>query len=411
VSLDCGVWRYHPVLKTFEAVAHGTTNPWGMDWDDHGEIFVTNCVIKHAFHFVPGGHYVRMYGQDVNPHVYGLMESCADHIHWGGGDWTSSRGGKGKHDAAGGGHAHAGAMFYLGDTWPKEYRNRLMTCNIHGNRVNVDRLERSGSGYVLKHCDDFLNANDPWFRGLTLKLAPDGGVFVSDWHDTGECHNYDKTHPSGRIYKIDYGRPKAVKPDFEKMSDAELVKLQGHKNEWWVRNARRVLQERAVAKKLGEVAPALWKLVQTEKEDTRRLRALWSLYSVGGADESKLLSLLSDDSDRLRVWAIRLLVDHKSASKTAVEKLTALAKVEKSAMVRLALASALQRLDHKDRWVIAESLASRSEDAGDPNLPLMIWYGIEAAVPGDAEKAAALLSKAKIPVVRRNLARRLAALE
>ena len=89
--INCGVWRYHPTRKVFEAVAHGTTNPWGLDWDEYGEMFITNCVIEHLFHVVPGGHYERMYGQDVNPHVYGLMESCADHMHWAGGDWTSSR--------------------------------------------------------------------------------------------------------------------------------------------------------------------------------------------------------------------------------------------------------------------------------------------------------------------------------
>ena len=106
--MDCGVWRYHPQSKKFEAIAHGTTNPWGLDWDEHGEMFITNCVLKHIFHIVPGGHYVRMYGQDVNPHTYSLMESCADHIHWGGGAWTTSRNGKGEHSRAGGGHAHAG---------------------------------------------------------------------------------------------------------------------------------------------------------------------------------------------------------------------------------------------------------------------------------------------------------------
>ena len=89
--LDCGVWRYHPTRKVFEAVAHGTTNPFGLDWDDYGEMFITNCVIDHLFHFVPGGHYERMYGQDANPYVYGLMKSCVDYKHWAGGDWTSSR--------------------------------------------------------------------------------------------------------------------------------------------------------------------------------------------------------------------------------------------------------------------------------------------------------------------------------
>ena len=59
--------------KTSRPFARGTTNPWGLDFDDHGEVFITNCVIKHLFHVVPGAHFQRMYGQDLNPHVYDLM--------------------------------------------------------------------------------------------------------------------------------------------------------------------------------------------------------------------------------------------------------------------------------------------------------------------------------------------------
>ena len=55
--MNCGVWRYHPILKKFEAFAHGTTNPWGLDFDDYGEMFITNCVIKHLCHVVPGAHF------------------------------------------------------------------------------------------------------------------------------------------------------------------------------------------------------------------------------------------------------------------------------------------------------------------------------------------------------------------
>src|SRR5690606_32751080 len=144
----------------FEVVAWGTTNPWGLDFDDYGEAFITNCVIEHLWHVVPGGHYKRMFGQDLNPYAYGLMEACSDHLHWGGGPWQSSRGGQGEHSRAGGGHAHSGAMIYLGDQWPAEYRNSAFACNIHGNRVNHDRLHRHGSGYVAKHAPDFLFAND-----------------------------------------------------------------------------------------------------------------------------------------------------------------------------------------------------------------------------------------------------------
>ena len=99
VEINCGVWRWHPTKKIFDVVAHGTTNPWGLDFDEYGQMFITNCVIKHLFHVVPGGHYERMFGNDVNPYSYGLMQGCADHIHWAEGTkWTDSRGGKGAAD-------------------------------------------------------------------------------------------------------------------------------------------------------------------------------------------------------------------------------------------------------------------------------------------------------------------------
>jgi putative membrane-bound dehydrogenase-like protein len=414
VAINCGVWRYHPVKQTVEAFAHGTTNPWGLDFDDYGEMFITNCVIKHLFHVVPGAHFKRMFGQDLNPYCYGLMESCADHIHWGGGDWTSSRGGKGSHDAPGGGHAHAGAMVYLGNNWPDAYRNHIFMCNIHGNRVNRDVLERHGSGYVAHHGKDFLMAHDSWFRGVGLLYGPDGGVFVSDWHDTGECHNYDKVHPSGRIYRVTYGKPDPVTVDLARLSDEDLVRLQLHKNDWWVRHARRLLQEWAGR---GEVTPPLHKTVRPqllrmlkeEKDVPRKLRALWALHAIGPLDEKTLLGLLDSPHEAVRGWGVRLLVEDKRISDAAATRFAELARRDRSASVRLALASALQRLPLAQRWAITEGLAGHAEDAADDNLPLMIWYGVEPLVPADPDRAAKLLARCRIPLVRQYIARCIAA--
>ncbi|HEX5272963.1 MAG TPA: PVC-type heme-binding CxxCH protein, partial [Gemmataceae bacterium] len=71
IAFNCGVWRYHPTRDVFEPFAWGTTNPWGLDFDERGEAFITNCVIEHLFHMIPGAHFKRMYGQDLDPHVYG----------------------------------------------------------------------------------------------------------------------------------------------------------------------------------------------------------------------------------------------------------------------------------------------------------------------------------------------------
>ncbi|HEY7315439.1 MAG TPA: PVC-type heme-binding CxxCH protein [Gemmataceae bacterium] len=410
VPLNCGVWRYHPIKETVEAFAWGTTNPWGLDFDDYGEMFITNCVIKHLFHVVPGAHFIRMFGQDLNPNCYGLMPSCADHIHWGGGDWTSSRGGKGTHDAPGGGHAHAGAMVYLGDNWPDEYRNHILMCNLHGNRVNHDVLQRHGSGYVAHHGKDFLMANDSWFRGLSLVCGPDGGVFVSDWHDTGECHDYDRVEPCGRIFKVTFGKPALINPDLSALSDLQLVRLQLHKNDWWVRHARRLLQERAHAGKLDKnVRRVLREMLDKQPEVTRKLRALWALHVTGPLDEKTLLGLLDSKDEEIRRWSVRLMVEDNRISEEATKRLAELGRTDKASSVRLALASALQRLPHSGRWAIAEALAGHAEDATDDNLPLMIWYGIEPLVSDDPGRAAKLLVKCKIPLVRQYIARRIAA--
>jgi putative membrane-bound dehydrogenase-like protein len=407
VAINCGVWRFHPTSHAFEVVASGTTNPWGLDFDDVGEMFITNCVIAHVFHVVPGAHYKRMYGQDLNPNVYALMQTCADHLHWGGGDWTESRGNQPRHSEAGGGHAHVGAMIYLGDNWPNRYRDTLFTCNLHGLRVNNDTLVHSGSGYVAKHGKDLLFSEDQWFRGLALKYGPDGGVFLSDWSDTGECHDYEDIHrESGRIFEVTYGDVAKREPfDVAKMSDAELVKLQLHRNEWFVRHARRVLQERAENGLLSATTPGLLReMIAGETNVPKKLRVVWAAYAVHALDAVQHAELKSPD-EYVRAWAIRLGVESR---KVSVESLESMAASDPSPVVRLHLASALQRLQLSQRWRIAEALAGHVEDAADANIPLMIWYGIEPAVKDDPDRALRLIEHCKIPVVREFVARRLA---
>ena len=411
--INCGVWRYHPTKRQFEVFASGTTNPWGLDFDDRGQMFITNCVIKHLFHVVQGAHFQRMFGQDLNPNVYGLIESCADHIHWAGGDWTTSRGGYGAHSEAGGGHAHAGCMVYLGDNWPESYRNGVFMCNIHGSRVNHDILERKGSGYVAHHGKDFLFANDPWFRGLDLHYGPDGGVFVMDWCDTGECHNYtsiDQTN--GRIYKVTYGNAPLADVshlDLAKMSDAELVHLQLHRNEWFARHARRVLQERSATGSVSAASkPALWKILSDETDVLHRLRALWTLHAIGGLAAADELKLLSDAEPSVRAWTVQLAMEKQSPSVALLGKLAEMARTETSPVVRLYLASALQRIAVQDRGAIAAALAGHAGDASDSNIPLMIWYGMEPIAGADISGALSMLPQARIPVLREFMARRTA---
>src|SRR5262245_51293167 len=237
VPVRGGLWRYHPLRRRFETLAHGTTNPWGHDWNALGEAFFINTVNGHLWHLIPGAHYVRPHTIEPNPRAYALIDQHADHWHW---DQSQPLilGAPGADDSRrGGGHAHVGLTIYLADQWPDAYRGKLLTLNFHGRRVNVERLERAGSGYVGRHEPDSLFAADPWFRGIDLAYGPDGGVFLLDWSDTGDCHDHDGVHrTSGRIYKAIYGEPRRVAiSDLATLDEDRLVALHRHPNEWFVR--------------------------------------------------------------------------------------------------------------------------------------------------------------------------------
>ena len=151
--MNAAYWRYHPVRHQFEIFAWGSSNPWGIDFNDYGQAFATACVIPHLYHVIQGARYQRQAGQHFGSHTYDDIKTIADHAHYAGdiGDhawWGHENPIQSDTSDAGGGHAHCGAMVYLGDNWPDRYRNSIFMNNIHGNRVNMDRLVRKGSGYL-----------------------------------------------------------------------------------------------------------------------------------------------------------------------------------------------------------------------------------------------------------------------
>jgi len=411
IHFDGGVYRYHPTRHIFEPFADGTTNPWGVAFDDYGQAFISNCVNPHLYHAIQGGHYEPWRGRKSSRYAYQRLPTIADHLHWKDGkSGDKKRGFLPKLRTTGGGHAHCGILVYLGDNWPDRYRNTAFMCNVHGRRINNDGLTRKGSSYTAGHRDDVFIARDPWFKGVTLRTGPDGSVFVSDWSDTGECHDYKNTQrQTGRIFKISYGTVKPADVNVAALSDAALVKLQLHKNDWYVLHARRVLQERAAAgRSMNAVHKSLLRIFKQNSDVRRKLRALWALHVTGGTDVAFLLQQLDHDSEYVRAWAVRLLCERKQPPRAALKKFAALAAEGDSPFVRLHLASALQRLPLKHRWTIAERLIGRAEDAKDAFLPLMYWYAIEPLVPADTTRALSLLRKSKIPLIRQYIARRIA---
>jgi putative membrane-bound dehydrogenase-like protein len=406
VFFDGGVWRYHPTKKVFEAVMEGTTNPWAVDFDAYGQGFIPNSVTPHLYHVIMGAHVERRRESPNSRYAYGVIDTIADHKHWVGAKWEDSRGGKTDQTILGGGHAHCGLMVYLGDNWPDRYRGSIFMNNIHGDRMNNDLQVRKGSGYTASHGTDFMTSADPWYMALHVKYGPDGGVFVSDWYDTGECHTRKPHTENGRIYKVTYGDAKA-RVDFNvaRMNGDELVRLQSHKNEWWVRHARRVLQERGADE---GVRTAFSTMLNDKGEVTERLKGLWGLHVTGGVPRDVLLTSLSDREEWVRAWALQLLAEDGRPGAEAMKEFERLAESDPSPLVRLFLASATTRLPVDQRWGVVAKLAAHGEDVGDQNLPLMYWYALEPMVAAEPKRGLGLAMASKIPTLREFAARRVA---
>ncbi len=428
-QINCGIWRYHPTRKVFDVVCHGTTNPWGFDFDENGQMFFSNTVIGHLWHVIPGAHYERMYGADFDPHLYELMPQIADHYHFDKGKeaWSDVRKGVSKTtDAAGGGHAHCGLMIYYGENWPREYRGDFFTINLHGRRLNRDTVHEeepktarerarrafrsgqpTGASYVLHHGEDLCFFGDEWFRGIDLNYGPDGGVFIADWTDVGECHENDGVHrTSGRIFKVVHGEPQKLKPfDLAKKSNVELASEATSGREWQMRQARRLLAERAAA---GIDLTDAYRHIS--RRGIRGVRELLAANAMGNLNPVELGQLASprhspNATEHTRYWALRFLAEEPVITEQ-IKTLILRAQNLELDLDDLARASMLQRFPIADRW----QLLAQIHVGKDRNLDLLCWYGIEPAVADNPDAAISALKGNLRPsfVLPRLVSRRIA---
>ncbi len=152
---------------------------------------------------------------------------------------------------------------------------------------------------------------------------------------------------------------------------------------------------------------ALHSLFNQKANPDWRLRAMWTLQITGGFTKTDLTKSLTDTDPHVRAWAIQFLTEDGQPTADVIVSLTGMARTDPSPVVRLYLASALQRLDYPSRWQVAAGLVAHADDATDHNIPKMIWYGLEPMVAGEPAKALNLSVVSKIPMVSQFLARRL----
>jgi putative membrane-bound dehydrogenase-like protein len=391
VDINGGVWRYHPTKDRFEVVAHGFSNPWGIDYDAKGQLFMSACVIPHMWHVVPGGIYHRQGGQHFNPYVYSDIKTITDHSHR---------------------SAHGGARIYQSDAFPAPHQGRIFMANIHEHAILSDVLEPKGSGFKARHGDDFLMANNAQWIGFSVEIGPEGGLYVLDWHDADICGKEVLNGETGRIFRVTPKETQAQNfegryADLTKLSDKQLVEFQTSKSDWHARRARVILQNRASKGKLqADTHEKLRTIFQSHQNPDFRMRAMWGLHVTGGFKQNQLTAALADKDQYIRAWAIQLLCEDQAPSVEALAAFGQMAQKDPSPVVRLYLASALQRINEESKWKIAGELMMHALDSADHNLPKMIWFGMENLVAKNPTRALELASQSKIPMLAQFIARR-----
>jgi putative membrane-bound dehydrogenase-like protein len=421
-KLNAGVWRYQPQRHEFEVFAHGTSNPWGIDWNADGDLFAEACVIPHLFHIIQGARYQRQAGQHFDPHTYDDIKTIADHRHYLG---ATPHSGNGKSDAAGGGHAHAGLCIPQHPSWPDGIRGNVLMNNIHGARINMDVLERQGSGYVAHHGADFINFHDKASQIVDLREGPDGTLWMLDWYDLNQCHNPRREahdYTTGRIFRLGK-KGQIVKPiALDKLPTPQLILRLAISDEFESRQACRIIVERRPSPEewlrdsvsIGEEVRAAGIAYETLAFRSRRVQHPLGFFidgapAVPGVPGINWSAFPAEFAFPPVSFSnkIRGIVERKETVGNWPIVFAECARKVKSPIVRLALASACQRLTVEQRKPIVLALLAHEEDKDDQNLPLMYWYAAEPVVAKDAAWAAEALAGCKIPKVSEFIARRM----
>lgn len=363
--LGQAIWRYQPETKAFELFAEGGGNPWTLDFDSKGRIFVgTNNGATRGLHFVQGGYYVKnwpKHGPLTNPFAFGFFPHMA----------------------------HSGyqprfsqtLVIYEGGALPG-YEGQMIAGMALTNRMQASRVLKDTSSFRTEDSDAVVLSKSRWFRPVDTRVGPDGAVYIADWFDIRLSHlsphdNWDKSN--GRVYRLKAKDATPLQPfDLSKLTSAQLVEKLSHPNEWFREQAKRLLADR----RDSSVVSMLKKLVEGNRGQLA-LEALWGVHLTGGWDDSFVLAQLKHPDEYVRCWTVRLLGDSKKVVPSIQASLVELARTETSVEVRSQLASSCKRLPARDALPIIRELMSRGEDVNDLHVPLLLWWALESKVESD----------------------------
>ena len=421
-TFTCAMFRIHPRTREFQIFAEGTSNPWGIAFNDEGEAFISACVIDHLWHIVETGYYHRQ-GGPYPPFTW-KIDSIVKH----------------KHQKA----AYCGIHYFDSDAYPEQYRGKLYMGNIHGGCINVDKLQRDGSTYFATGEPDFLTANDAWFMPVVQKTGPDGCLYILDWYDRYHCYQDANRDPAGidrlkgRLYRVRYndkGEQSGTKPgerggvsplvppvdatktnaakkkqpaglrqavrlypqmDLAKETDEQLIERLGAKNDFIRWTATRLLQERRTT--LGRTQ--ISKVVQDRNRAVLvRRHALFAMIGAPTDAPAEFAKIIHSDLQELaagdhvnRAWLLRYILNERASQQGLAQALESQPvdwerewRPVLSPEFAIQVAVGLGKLPTNSRHVFDGFLWLLANTSGDKLLPHIVWQNLHPRLESQAD--------------------------
>lgn len=297
-----GFYRYSPQLHKLERVAQlAIPNPWGIAFDEWGQNFFEETSSPDVRWMTPG---------TVNPRYGEATHKSVDLL-------------EPKHRV----RPTSGLEFVSSRHFPDEVQGDILVNNTIGFLgTKQHTLVDNGTGYKSKHRQDLLWSDDKNFRPVDMEFAPDGSLYLIDWHNVLVGHMQHnardplRDHVHGRIYRITYPSRPLVKP--AKIVDASIdelldnLKLPEYRTRY---RTRRELRGRNAVEVLSHIKTWVAKLDQQDaKYEHHVLEALWVSWGLNKVDQTLLKQMLKAKDYHARAAAVQVLryTGHQVANQT-----------------------------------------------------------------------------------------------
>jgi putative membrane-bound dehydrogenase-like protein len=318
-KIDNGIFRFRPDGSAIEQVSAFTGNTWGIDFSDEGELFFSKAAGPHINHVVMPERYLVKGNMGKTVGEKGIEDHQKINALLSDGTQTS-----GAAASTAVFTAAAGCTIYQGGIWPEKYHGSSFVCEPTAHVVHEDVINRAETPTfeaTRRDTDEFIAANDSWFRPIHTGVGPDGQMYVLDCYgqapveseaprktasraNPGVGPNPDDEH--GRIYRITHKQQRRV-PSFalDRAPSTELVHALQHPNLWVRMTAQRLLTERQDR----SVVPDLSALLRTNRFVHVRLHALWTLHHLNALAETNLVAGLKDEHPSVMNNALQVVAE------------------------------------------------------------------------------------------------------